>query len=74
MDIVEFGKQDCMKCKMTKKWLNNHNIPFKYIDVMEDKDSFNMLKDKGLTSLPVVFKDNELFCQGFDIKKLNTLL
>ena len=74
MMLIEYGKPNCMKCKMTKKWLVNHNIPFKYVDVMEDNEAFNMLKDKGLTSLPVVFKDNDLFFQGLDIKKLETLL
>ena len=37
MSIVEYGKKNCMKCKMTKKWLTNHNIQFKYIDIEEDE-------------------------------------
>lgn len=74
MSIVEYGKKNCMKCKMTKKWLVNHNIPFKYIDIEEDEESFNMLKDKGYKTLPIVFKDGEFFFSGFDIKKLETLL
>lgn len=74
MSIVEYGKKNCMKCKMTKKWFENHNIPFKYIDVEDDEDAFKMLKDKGYSSLPVVFKDDKFFFSDFDIKKLETLI
>lgn len=73
-NIVEYGKKNCMKCKMTKKWLESHNIPFKYVDIEEDEDSFNMLKDNGYKSLPVVFKDDKFFFSEFDIKKLETLV
>lgn len=74
MSIVEYGKKNCMKCKMTKKWLTNYNIPFKYVDIEENEDAFKMLKDKGYSGLPVVFKDNKFFFSGFDIKKLETLV
>ena len=74
INIVEYGKKNCMKCKMTKKWLESHSIPFKYVDIEEDEDSFNMLKDKGYKSLPVVFKDDKFFFSEFDIKKLETLV
>lgn len=74
MKIVEYGKKNCMKCKMTKKWLENNNIPFKYIDVEDNEKYLQMLKFRGYTSLPVVFKDGEFFFSGFDINKLETLV
>lgn len=74
MSIVEYGKKNCMKCKMTKKWLENNNIPFEYIDVEDNEKSLNMLKSMGHKTLPVVFKDEKFFFSGFDIKKLETLI
>lgn len=74
MSIVEYGKKNCMKCKMTKKWFENHNIPFKYIDVEDDEKSLNMLKSMRHKTLPVVFKDEKFFFSDFDIKKLETLI
>lgn len=74
MSIVEYGKKNCMKCKMTKKWFENHNIPFKYIDIEDNEKYLQMLKFRGYTSLPVVFKDGEFFFSGFNIKKLETLV
>lgn len=74
MSIVEYGKKNCMKCKMTKKWLENHSIPFRYVDIEDDEKSLNMLKSMGHKTLPVVFKDEKFFFSDFDIKKLETLV
>ena len=50
-----------------KKMKNN-------IDVEDNEKYLQMLKFRGYTSLPVVFKDGEFFFSGFDIKKLETLV
>lgn len=38
------------------------------------KSELIRLKDRGYSSLPVVFKDSKFFFSGFDIKKLEILV
>ena len=41
---------------MTKRFLNEHNLDFKEVDVDEDEDSMARLRKLGVKSLPVVEK------------------
>ncbi|BBQ04300.1 DNA methylase [Enterococcus phage vB_EfaS-DELF1] len=69
-----YTKNNCMPCKMTKKWLSNHDLDFHEINVDEDLDAYNYLMANNLRTLPVVFNDSELIALGFQPHKLKTLL
>ena len=74
--IKVYSKPDCMPCKMTKKYLTEHNIPFEDVNVEEDEAALELIKQHGFFSLPVVTTNDSFdfaFC-GFQPDKLNDLL
>ena len=74
--ITVYSSKDCMPCKFTKKFLTEHNIPFKNVDVDEEPEALETLKQHGLCGLPVVTMNQSFdfaFC-GFQPDKLNELL
>ena len=74
--ITVYSRQNCMPCKFTKQFLTDHNIPFKNVDVDEEPEVLETLKQHGLFGLPVVAINQSFdfaFC-GFQPDKLNDLL
>lgn len=60
-----FGASWCNPCQMAKKWLNDHNIAFEYIDVEsghEDVDKYNIM------SVPTIVKGDEVIT-GFQVEE-----
>lgn len=72
--IKVYTKNDCMACKMSKKWLKNNGVDFKEFNVDEDLEAFNELVAMNLRTLPVVFKDGELIAMGFQPQNLKGLI
>ena len=74
--ITVYSRQNCVPCKFTKQFLTEHNIPFNNVDVDEEPEALETLKQHGLFSLPVVAQNQSFdfaFC-GFQPDKLNDLL
>lgn len=74
--ITVYSKPDCMPCKFTKQFLTEHKIPFENIDVFENPEELDILKQHGFFKLPVVAINKSFdfaFC-GFQPDKLNDLL
>ena len=72
MTINVFTKEVCQPCKMTKRWLNERDIPFNELSIADYAD---ILREEGYQSAPVVqvIKDNGeevVWAGGFDIAKL----
>lgn len=62
--ITVYTKNNCMPCKITKRKLQELGVNYKEINVDEDWEGFSYLMECGLTSLPVVFKDDEPIVTG----------
>jgi len=60
--IKIYGKEGCNKCVILCKILDNKKIKYNYIDIHEEenKDSYEMLYDLNIMTLPVVEKDSEI--------------
>lgn len=74
--IKVYSKPDCMPCKMTKKFLTDHDVPFEEIDVEEDEAALELIKFHGYYSLPVVTTNDSFdfaWC-GFRIDRLEELV
>ena len=74
--IKVYSKPDCIQCKMTKKFLMEHDIPFEEIDVLEDESALELIKQHGFFSLPVVTTNDSFdfaWC-GFRIDRLEELV
>ena len=63
MNITVFSRKGCMKCMMTKRFLNEHNLD-------EDEAAMARLRKLGVKSLPVVEDSNKVVCTGFDQEKM----
>lgn len=76
--ITVYTKNNCVACKMTKRWLENNAIhkDFHWIETNVDEDlaSLEYLIENDLRTLPVVIKDDEVLAMGFQPHKLKTLL
>lgn len=70
MNITVFSRKGCMKCMMTKRFLNEHNLDFKEVDVDKDEAAMASIRKLGVKSLPVVEDSNKVVCAGFDQEKM----
>ena len=73
MKITVYSKPNCMQCNFTKKYLKERDITFNEIDVTQDEDALNKIKDMGYQAVPVVFTDNDHW-YGFRPEKLAELV
>lgn len=56
--LTLYSKPNCMQCKFTKEYLLDHNIEYKEINVMEDLEKLEYIRDTlGFQSLPVIETD-----------------
>ncbi|MEY1642075.1 glutaredoxin-like protein NrdH, partial [Streptococcus pyogenes] len=68
-----YSKNNCMQCKMTKKFLEQHGANFQEININEHPEKVDYVKSLGFTSAPVIEADNLVF-SGFQPAKLKELI
>ena len=75
MGIVVYTTENCRQCKMTKRFLDSSKIEYDTVDLSNDQDARQMLKDAGYSSAPVTVVDGDLdnAIVGFAVSKLRTL-
>ena len=55
--ITVFSKNNCMQCKMAKRFLSDNNISFEEINIDNDPSAVDWLREKGFQSVPIVTSD-----------------
>lgn len=70
--IKLFVKDNCQQCLMTERWLVEHQIKFKTINLTENPNWAESLKKRGFQSTPVVYTGTQVWT-GFRPQKLNQL-
>jgi hypothetical protein len=74
MPIKVYSKNNCMQCKFVKKWLLENELPFVEINVEDDLEAFNYIKDTlNFKSLPVVETEGFAPFSGFNQNALKSL-
>lgn len=63
MKITVYTKPNCMACEMTKKYLCENNVQFESIDVMQNEEALNRIKNAGYSSMPVVVVEDNFIKQ-----------
>ena len=65
--ITFFSKNNCMQCKMTKKFLEQHNADFEEINIDEQPELASRF---GVMSIPtlMVWKDGKLTDTSVGVK------
>lgn len=54
MSIKLFSKNNCMQCKMAKRFLTEHQINFEEINIDMQPEAIDWLKENGFQSVPVI--------------------
>ena len=71
--ITLFSKNNCMKCKMTKKLLDKEGADYQEINIDEQPDMVDYVKSLGFTSAPVI-KAGDISFSGFQPSKLKEII
>lgn len=76
--VTVYSKHKCMQCEMTKEFLKANNVEFEEINVEENEEALELIKENGFTRLPIVIvtKNNSFECvfSGFQIDLLDELV
>lgn len=58
MRISIYTTPECAQCRMTKKMLDEANVPYESIDLSQDAEALEMVRELGYTAAPVVITDS----------------
>lgn len=58
-EIIFYTKPRCQKCNILKTLMDKKNINYSVVDISQDLLAFEMLNNKNIMSLPVVYIDND---------------
>lgn len=73
MNIVVYGKPDCIQCHWTRKELDKMELIYEYIDVTIDRDAARDVNRMGYTAMPVVVVSNSRRVEKWAGLKLDRL-
>ncbi|HFU4454567.1 TPA: glutaredoxin-like protein NrdH [Streptococcus suis] len=71
--VTIYSKNNCVQCKMSKKFLDEHNVAYKEINLDEQPEYIEHVKGLGFSAAPVIETENEVF-SGFQPAKLKALV
>ncbi|HEL9633879.1 TPA: glutaredoxin-like protein NrdH [Streptococcus suis] len=71
--VTIYSKNNCVQCKMSKKFLDEHNVAYKEINLDEQPEFIDHVKNLGFSAAPVIETENEVF-SGFQPTKLKALV
>lgn len=63
--IVVYSKPSCVKCDWTYKALDAKGITYEVVDLAEDENALEYVKDLGYLEAPVVVVDDQDHWSGF---------
>ncbi|WP_057766694.1 glutaredoxin-like protein NrdH [Companilactobacillus tucceti] len=73
-NVIVYSKNNCMQCKMTKRFLKEHNVNFEERNINQDPKYLDFLKQQGFKSVPIVMQDNTDPIVGFRPDSLKELV
>ncbi|HEL1593084.1 glutaredoxin-like protein NrdH [Streptococcus suis] len=71
--VTIYSKNDCVQCKMSKKFLDQHNVAYTEINLDEQPEYIEHVKSLGCSAAPVIETEKEVF-SGFQPAKLKSLV
>lgn len=72
VEITVFSKPGCAQCTMTAKHLDRLGLPYRYRDVTQDDEAYEIVQFLGYQSLPVVTA-GDMHWTGYRNTKLKRL-
>ena len=71
--VTVYTQKDCPQCTMTKTYMDTLNIEYETIDVTDNEEAREHVKELGFTSLPVVVVENGEAWFGFRPENIELL-
>lgn len=71
--VTVFTKSSCQPCRLTKRALDNKNIPYIEKRVDEDPEALAEIKDLGYLQVPVVVAPDGSHWSGLQPERINAL-
>lgn len=74
--ITLYGAPWCGDCKRSMGYLNEHNIPFDYINIDEVEEAAEKVKEinQGFASIPtIIFPDGQILVEPTDSELAETI-
>lgn len=71
--IKVYYKNNCMQCKMVKRFLNEHGLEYSEINIEEQLEARDYLMNMNLKTVPVTEADGQVIL-GFNITELRQLI
>lgn len=72
-EITIYSKPNCVQCNATYQALDRQRIPYQVIDLTEDTQAFDFVKQLGYQQVPVVVA-GEQHWSGFRPDMINNLV
>ncbi len=72
MSITIYSKQACIQCTATYRAMDQRGIDYQVIDIEQDEEALNRLRDMGYRQVPVIVTSNDHW-SGFRPDKISTL-
>lgn len=69
--ITVYGREDCIQCEWTKRWLTKLGHEYRDVDIDADDVVLGLIAP-GFTTLPIVVTDSETWA-GFKLDKIRSL-
>ena len=57
MNVKIFSRNNCIQCNMAKRFLNENNIPYEEVNIDNQPEMIDWLKEQGFQSVPVITSD-----------------
>ena len=70
--VTVYSKNNCVQCKMTKRFLDSNNITYQEINLDEQPEYIEHVKGLGFNAAPVIETPTEVF-SGFQPGELKQL-
>lgn len=71
--VTVFSKNNCMQCHMVKKWLSDKAVQFQEINIDEQPQYIDQVREMGFMAAPIIVKDTLSF-SGFRPTELAKLI
>ena len=71
--VTVYSKNNCVQCKMTKRFLDSNNIAYQEINLDEQPEFIEQVKELGFNAAPIIQTPTEVF-SGFQPAKLKKLV
>ena len=72
LSVTVYGKEHCVQCNATTRWLESRGVEYEYIDIEKDPEAYEYVTGLGYLQAPVVKSDDATW-SGFDPGRLSAL-